>query len=180
MENPNSDEDDIHDEIRKMKQKVEEAIKKKEAGKRREQIKAIRNELLKQLAELEADETDIANSSINFQVPEVASQIGTPCQSVSIPKLEGTPQTGQIPVQRTISEQHVALKREEEHNGHIGTQAESFQVPSGSEPQPGESAMLHSSQLRPSTATAVHPTDEPWTKVICLETPGKTLARFWI
>ena len=172
--NPNSDEEDIEDEIRKLKQKVQEAIKKKEARKRREQKLAIRNELLKQLAELEADDTDSADSTINSQqLPGTASQLATPRRPVSIPQLEGTPQTGQIPVQRTVPQPQVPVPRVSEHGAHSGTQAERYQVPS--EPQPGTSAMGQSTPHRQPTATVVRPPVEPWTQVIRLETSGKTI-----
>ena len=78
-ENPSSDDEEIEDEIRKLKEKLQEAIKNKEARKRRERKIALRNELLRKLAEVEADDSDsdIADSTINLQALSTASQLGS-------------------------------------------------------------------------------------------------------
>ena len=210
-ENPNSDEEDIEDEIRKLKAKLQEAIKKKEARKRKKQKIAIRNELLKQIAELEAGDTDIADSginlqvpgadsqlvsptdsTINLQVPGVASQLGSPTdstinlqvpgmasqlgspadssisnlqvpgvpsqlgsthQSLSIPELEGTPQIGQVPLQRTIPQPHVALQGVAEHGANSGEQGESYGVCS----EPGMNMSPHLSFVSSSPHPSIIP-----------------------
>ncbi len=178
-ENPSSDEEDIVDEIRKLKEKLQEAIRKKEARKRRKQKIAIRNELLRQIAEVEADDsdTDIADSKISLQVPSTTShvQLGSPGQYVPQspgPQLEAVPPTEQVPVQRTIPQPQVTLMRGE-HNESIRTHAESLAVPS--DVQPGTVATVQSSQLRQPTATVVRTTEVPWTQVIQLETSGNTI-----
>ena len=175
-ENPNSDEE-IEDELRKLKQKLEEAIGKKEANKREQKI-IIRNGLLKLLAEVEADDTDVADYTSNLQVPSTVSQLGSTYSSVSVAQLEDTPKPGQLPVQRTIPQpQRVPLQGLTEHGANTGEQIERHQV--HSELQPGGSIVGRSAPTRELASTEVCPSNEPWTQVKCLETSGKPLES-WI